>query len=182
MAPSFFDLYFSGKIIASEDPAQVRARVGKLFSADAATLERLFSGDDVRIKAGVNQDEAIRYRVALRDCGALLEIRPAKSSGRSAKTGDEKPAEKGLTLLPANTGTLADCAPVVEAQEIPDISAIHLSPPGSDIDTSPPPPAATIASDRFTMTEPNSGTLEDCQRDTVPTPIPDISHLKITNS
>ncbi|MCB1758959.1 MAG: hypothetical protein KDI68_04145 [Gammaproteobacteria bacterium] len=187
MASSLFDLYFSGKIIANEDPALVQARVGKLFSADERMLRRLFSGNPVRIKAGVDQEEAIRYRVALRDCGALLEIRTAESEDRdetriAAKPAKESLARDQLTLLPANTGSLADCAPVVRPQKIPDISAMQLSPPGSDIDTSQPPPPAAIASDRFTMTEPHSGTLEDCRREQPPEPIPDISHLKITST
>ena len=180
MATPLFDLYFSGKTIAGEDPALVRARVGKLFSADEATLERLFSGKPIRIKSGVDQERAIHYRVSLRDAGALLEIRPQQSSGTTAASAPSGASEP--RLLPPNTGTLADCAPRIEAAPIPDISGIDLSPPGSTIDTSEPAPPASIATADFTLGEPNSGTLEDCQPEVTPTPIPDISHLKITGA
>ena len=58
----------------------------------------------------MDQDTAIRYRVALRDAGALLDIRPHKSDTAQVGSNSDNQAEETLTLLPPNTGNLIDCA------------------------------------------------------------------------
>ena len=80
-----YDVYFSGQIMKDRDPAEVKSRIGALFKLQGAKLDALFSGSPVAIKKGIDMDQAVKYRVAFRDAGALVEIRsfakpPAETS------------------------------------------------------------------------------------------------------
>jgi hypothetical protein len=85
-----------------------------------------------------------------------------------------------MTLLPPRTGSLEDCAVDAAAQEIPDIGWMHLDSPGIDLDETPPPTAAEIDTSGLSMSEPNSGSLEDCAPVKAARPIPDISQMTMS--
>ncbi|MFI0413880.1 MAG: hypothetical protein ACH255_07040 [Candidatus Thiodiazotropha sp.] len=99
---------------------------------------------------------------------------------------------------------LSDCAPTVEAVEIPDISSLDMDKPGITLDESPepepleidtssleldkpgatlieesPPEPARIDTAALSMAPANQGSLEDCQTPVKPAPIPNIDHLKV---
>jgi len=179
MADSLFDLYFSGKISKGEELEQVRLKVSRIFSADNETLDRLFSGKPVRIKSGVDQDTAIRYRVALRDAGALLDIRPQRTTSETALSPTETERKTTLSVLPPNTGDLTDCAVPVDPFPLPDISNIILAPAGVDIDESDLVPPQNFNTDGLTLAAPNTGSLEDCRPPVEAKPIPDINHIEL---
>jgi len=192
MADSLFDLYFSGKISKGEELEQVRLKVSRIFSADNETLDRLFSGKPVRIKSGVDQDTAIRYRVALRDemsgwgeglaqhlTGALLDIRPQRTTSETALSPTETERKTTLSVLPPNTGDLTDCAVPVDPFPLPDISNIILAPAGVDIDESDLVPPQNFNTDGLTLAAPNTGSLEDCRPPVEAKPIPDINHIEL---
>ena len=84
MATDDYAVIFRGTLIEGSDPAVVRANLAKLFNADAARIEKMFSGQTVIIKKGLDAAEAQKYRAALakagivnmskalaRECGAL---------------------------------------------------------------------------------------------------------------
>ncbi len=177
-----FDIYFSGKILDGQDPSLVRQRIAKIFGNDGAALERLFSGANLRVKAGVDQETAVRYRVAFRDAGALVDIRPAATATSTAAATDQGETDSHashLTLLPPKTGSLIDCAPRVQPAAIPDISGLVLAPAGAVLDESEPVVTSEINTQGLTLCPSQSGTLEDCQIPVEPRPIPDISALKL---
>jgi hypothetical protein len=188
MPAQLFDIFFSGQIMEGQDPAEARERIRRLFNAKDDQLQRLFSGEAVRIKGGVDEEEASKYRVAFRDAGALIEIKLAQalapdSAPAAAPTeagiASEKEDSSGLTLLPPNTGSLIDYAPEIDPQEIPDISALNLSPEGTLIDESEETPPAEIDTGDLTVSPAQSGSLEDCRQPVEPYPIPDISNLEM---
>jgi hypothetical protein len=193
MPAQLFDIFFSGKIIEGHDPAEVKERIRRIFNAQDDQLQRLFSGEPVRIKGGADEEEASKYRVKFRDAGALVEIKLAQAAASDStpaatpdvaetSAADGKGDDTGLTLLPPNTGSLIDCAREVEPQEIPDISALKLSPEGTLIDESEQAPPAEIDTSELTVGPAQSGTLEDCQQPVEPYPIPDISDLQMESS
>ncbi|MCB1903250.1 MAG: hypothetical protein KDI18_03945 [Gammaproteobacteria bacterium] len=179
MADPLFDLYFSGKTTGAEEAEQVRLKVGKIFGADYETLDRLFSGRPVRIKSGVDQETAIRYRVALRDAGALLDIKPHTAPSQTVNAATTAVSGEELTLLPPNTGNLIDCATPVTPTPLPDITGIALAPAGAVIDESDRPPPKHIDTAGLTLALPRTGSLEDCQPVVTAKPIPDISHIEL---
>jgi hypothetical protein len=181
MTNILYDLYFSGKIIGQNDPEQVRLKVGRIFGVDSQTLDRLFSGKPVRIKAAVDQETAIRYRVALRDAGALLDIKPRESDTVAITPSVDMEDGASLTLLPPNTGDLTDCTAPAEPFLLPDITDITLAPTGAVIDESDSPTARPIDTGELTMAEPNTGSLEDCYPVAEPKPIPDIAHIELVH-
>ncbi|MCF6280779.1 MAG: hypothetical protein L3J28_01005 [Candidatus Polarisedimenticolaceae bacterium] len=159
-----YDIFFSGQLIEGSDETAARKKLAVLFKLPLERVEPLFSGKPVAVKRGVDMDTAVKYRTAFRDAGALIEIKPAASAGtteaapipEAAPTTEQKPPEpsSGLSLNPANTGTLEDCAPHITPAVIPDISQISMAEVGATIDKSEPVPrldidtsALSIASD-----------------------------------
>ena len=213
-----FDIYFSGQLLADTSPEQARAAVGRMFRIEGAALERLFSGQPVRVKSGVNADQAGRYRQAFREAGALIDIvaagsppqareEPKPAAAAAQADAPEADEDADLQLLPPRSGTLEDCAPQIEPQQLPDtswmgldapgitldetpqpppaeidtaaISNSGLDAPGSILDETPPPPPAEIDTHAISMSEAEGFSLEDCVLPPEARPIPDISHLAL---
>jgi len=170
MVEELYDILFAGKTLPDEDPLEVRRKVGALFKAEGEALDRLFSGTSVRVKAGVDQDTAIKYRVAFRNAGALVEIQPSNQAD---------PVSQTLTLLPPNMGSLIDCAPSVEALPLPDISDYTLSPEGATLDETLPVSPPTIDTSGLSLGPVDSGSLEEFHNSAEPAPIPDTQHLQL---
>jgi hypothetical protein len=189
MPAQLFDIFFSGKIMDDQDPTEVRERIRRMFNAKDDQLQRLFSGEPVRIKEGADEEEASKYRVAFRDAGALVEIKLAEATAADsvpstpdANAAAETADDSGLTLLPPNSGSLIDCAPQIKPQEIPDISSLTLAPEGALIDESEQPPPAEIDTGDLTVSPAQSGSLEEYQQPVEPYPIPDISNLEVEST
>lgn len=186
-----YDIYFSGNTVDDADLTAVKEKIAKIFNANEEQLDYLFSGSPVKIKNNVDQDTAVQYRVAFRDAGALVEIRSAdpveasqvateeQESSPSRRPADDTEETASMTLLPANTGSLADCAPVVKPAPIPNTDNLALATPGSVIDESERPAPISIDTSELTLAPANTGTLEDCQSPKTPVPLPDISQLSI---
>jgi hypothetical protein len=172
-----YDIIFSGQLLEGCDPETARQQIGKIFKASAVQLDKLFSGKPVVIKSGADDETATKYRMAFRNAGALVEIRLSAQPADNPKPPPQTAEEP--TLLPANTGSLIDCAKQVKPQPIPDITYMSLADPGTIIDESTKPEPVEIDTRAISMAAPNSGTLEDCKKEVKPYPIPDISHLNI---
>lgn len=183
MPAQTYDIFFSGRILEERSLEEVKTKVGKLFNTSGEQLDYLFSGEPVKIKNSVDQDTAIKYRVAFRNAGALVEIRSARLEAPETSHNPEQTEteEGGMVLLPANSGSLIDCALPVESAPIPDISGLSLAGPGTTLDETAPPPAAEIDTSELQLSPANTGTLEDCQRPKTPAPLPDISRLKLVD-
>ena len=197
-----YDLFFSGQIMDGRDMAEVKTRVGKIFGATEEQLNRLFSGDPIPIKKGVDMDTAVKYRVTLRDAGALIDVVPTRSPstrapGRPATGGSPAApaknapaaapagasavpeAEAQMTLAPPRTGTLEDCAPNTPPAELPDISDLDLAAEGEPLVEQKAASVPQIDTSGLELFPANTGDLKDCQREPPPLPLPDISDLRL---
>jgi hypothetical protein len=182
-----YDIYFSGKIIEDANLTTVKQKIAKLFNASGEQLDYLFSGASVKIKNNVDQDTAIKYRVAFKDAGALVEIRSADpidaaQPEATANNQSQSHSETAMTLLPPNTGSLIDCAPTIEPAETPNTDYLTLANSGAVLDESPTPAPVDIDTSELTLAPANSGTLEEYQAKKEPAPLPDISQLRIVES
>ena len=204
MSLETYDVYFSGQIIKEHDPSEVRARIGRLFKLEGAKLERLFSGQPVLIKKNLEMEQAIKYRVAFREAGALVDIRPAGHTPGAPVPAPAPATEtaQGLSLSAPNGYDLSDCTPPVEPRELPDISGLILDQPGVTLDTraapeplvidtddwdldrpgttldeTEPVPTPRIDTSTLTLNPANQGSLEDCRERVQPAPLPNIEHL-----
>jgi hypothetical protein len=183
MPSQTYDIFFSGQLTEGANRNEARQKVASIFKANEDKLNKLFSGKQVMIKSGVDDETASKYREAFRKAGALVDIRLSAASSKNkekptTETTSHKSAEE-LTLLPPNTGSLIDCAKKITPQPIPDISSITLASPGSVIDESPDPEPVEIDTSKLSAAPAKSGTLEDCNIEKEHYPIPDISHLDI---
>ena len=70
-----FEIAFSGQILPGAELEQVKAAIARVFQADAALLARLFSGQRVVIKKGVDAVGLAKYQSAFERAGAVLEVR-----------------------------------------------------------------------------------------------------------
>lgn len=179
MSQERFDIYFAGQLLPDHDPAAVKAWLGKQFKLQGEALDRLFSGQSVRIKQDVDLDTAGRYRAAFRQAGALLDIRPVGAAApQPAPAGADSQEPE---LLPANTGSLADCAAPVADAPLPDIDHLGLAAPEQPLDDTPPAAAADIDISHLSAAPANSGDLSDCRQEKPARPLPDISALQIAD-
>lgn len=80
-----FDIYFLGESLPGADPVAVRRGVAKLFKVQEASVDRLFSGNPLRVKQAVDADAASRYRAAFREAGALIQVVPSGSPPPAAR-------------------------------------------------------------------------------------------------
>jgi hypothetical protein len=101
-----FEVVFSGEVLDGFDPAETKAKIGKMFNADETKIARLFSGNNVVIKKDLDEATAYKYVGAFKSAGAKAVARdtsasPADSATKpaSAPTPAAAPAQK-----PAATG------------------------------------------------------------------------------
>jgi hypothetical protein len=159
MPQPLFDVYFRGALLPDADPAQVRERLAGAFGLGAAELARLFSGEPVCVKRGLDVDNAAQLRGRFRDAGALVDIRPAE-------TARPTPPPDNPVPTPAVTDTATD-------------AAWTLAPAGAPVSDATTAPPQAIDTSHLSMTEPNTGSLEDCREEKPARPIGDISHLSL---
>jgi hypothetical protein len=182
-----------------------------MFKLEGAKLERLFSGQPVAIKKNLDMEQAVKYRVAFREAGALVDIRPAgQTTGAPPPSpAPARPTEtpQGLSLSAPNSYDLSDCTPLVTPRKLPDISSLDLDKPGVTLDTHPAPeplvidtgdwdldrpgvtldetkpvPEPRIDTSTLTLNPANQGSLEDCQKPVQPAPVPNIDHLSFVDA
>lgn len=132
-----YDVYFTGQVLDDQDPKQVRAQLGKLFNADQATLDRLFSGKPSVIKRGCDRATAQKYKSAMEKAGAVPLIRAEQKAERTRAP--QTAAEKITALASApdkmhyqqeqQEPPAADASEDAEASE----GDIGLTPPGTEV-------------------------------------------------
>ena len=83
MSDQLYEVAFSGQINDDANLDEVKARVGKMFNADAAKLAQLFSGKRIVIKKNIDQATASKYETALKRAGAACEIAPMAGTADS---------------------------------------------------------------------------------------------------
>jgi hypothetical protein len=84
MADPKYDVYFRGEIAPGADEIVVKAAIAKIFNADDAKLNQLFSGKVNTIKKSVDRATATKYQHAFKKAGAKAVITAAKVDSRSS--------------------------------------------------------------------------------------------------
>lgn len=110
-----YNIFFAGECLEGHRPEDVRAAVAKLFAADAATLQRLFSGKRQRIKRDCDESTALQYQSALQRAGARATVEPSTAA-----------AEPNAQPQKDDAGSPA---PTIQASN----TILSLAPAGSDV-------------------------------------------------
>lgn len=162
MSSETFDVYFSGTLIKDSDPEKVKRKIGAMFKLEGDRLERLFSGKPVPIKRAVDMDRAIKYRVAFRDAGGLVDIVP---------TGQAVPTAKPPPVRPPETTTRAAAATAATQP---------LTLAEGPLEAPEEPPQKEIIAPDYPLSSTEGFDLSDCTTEAPPQAIPDISGLDLT--
>ena len=161
MSDKLFEVAFSGRVSEGADPQEVRARVGKMFNADATKLDQLFSGKRIVIKKNIDEATAAKYRTALNRAGAECEVLPmggvasappaappaAAAEPAAAKPAPAPAAASGAAAAQYETGDYGEVAPPpqtdplgITGDQIEDL-AVTIAPAGSELQDSYEAPA-----------------------------------------
>lgn len=148
MSEQLFEIAFSGRIAEGAELETVKLHIAKIFKADAARMEQLFSGKRMIIKRSVDASTAAKYRGAFEKVGAICEVMavgsaPAATGSAVVATHDEKPVTQASEGAPGAEDYVSrypesDEVPQallteplgVKGNEIPDLAA-DIAPVGS---------------------------------------------------
>ena len=151
MSDELFEVAFSGQISDGAEPAEVKAKVAKMFNADDAKLAQLFSGRRVIIKKNIDRATADKYQTALNRAGAECEIcliegtqaaqsaPVAAAAPAPAASAGAKPASAAAGAVEIETGDYGEVAPPpatdplgITGDQIEDLAA-SIAPVGSEL-------------------------------------------------
>lgn len=136
MNQQLYDVFYRGEVVEGADTARVRDNLAQLFKTQGAGLDRLFSGQPVLIKRGVDRQTALKYQVAMKKAGAICRVRENPQSGGS---------DTAATTA-ARDGTLG---------------AATVAPPGTELVSREPAPSPEFDLSRFSLAEVGADVLED---------------------
>ncbi len=81
MSDELFEVAFSDQVSDIADSDNVKARVGKMFNADATKIVQLFSGRRVVIKKNIDRPTAEKYQNVFAKAGAIAEVKSMVAEG-----------------------------------------------------------------------------------------------------
>ena len=154
---TLYNVYYAGQVLAGQDPGTVRENIARLFKADEATLEKLFSGKLQLLKRDCDRARALQYKQAMERAGAQAIIRAA----RNPESGDgERPQSRAEKIAAvANATDHAQYRPDGAAPEPPSAppeEGLHLWPVGADLlrpEERPVPVDAPVQTTQWTVDE-----------------------------
>ena len=170
-----YDVIFSGAIADGLDIAVVKDRIAKLFKTDASQVDRLFGGNTVVIKRQTDEQTARKYHAAMRQAGALCQVRPCAPA---EKTGEQPHAATAKPRSAGSAGGISMAAPgslLVEHPHVPerefDLSAYSMAAVGADVvEQLPNPDAPEIDLSGYNLDPPGIELVES----PAPPPPPDL--------
>ncbi len=164
-----FNLVFKGEVLPKQDVQEVKQNIASLFKLPMATVDKLFSGQSIVLKKGLDLTAANRYRVAIKKAGARVNLVKASIVAPSPQVNTAN-AAKAVASVAEVDSKLVDSKPI-DAKPI-DANAISTQP-----ETEDEKPA-------FELLAAGSDLLREDERTTakwVPLQI-DLSHLSLKDS
>ena len=132
MSEQQFHIVFKGQLVKGASAEQVRNNLAKLFKAEPAKLNHLFTGKPVIIKKGLDRSGADKYEAVLRRAGAVVElIDAAKLASKPTASQEEaiKPAQPDKPASPPQA------PPDMTMAEVGVTLVEHVPPAPADFDT-----------------------------------------------
>lgn len=148
---SLHEIVFEGQVLPGHAPETVRQNLARVFQADTARLDKLFSGRRLVLKTGLDASAAEKYRQVLERAGARVQVNALAAQAPADAAAQRGPALGRLQVAPrdeymaafaavdapdygiAEVGAaLAPAQPPRTAPAL-DLSALSLAPAGSDM-------------------------------------------------
>lgn len=135
MSETRYDIVFRGDLVLGQNIVEVKARLQKLFKADAARIDALFSGRPVTLKRNLDDVAAQKYRQVLQQAGIQVQVKVSVGPGTAPAPGragaQAAPAASGSTaglrLMPVGELLRPEERPSLTPVQV-DVSAISLKP------------------------------------------------------
>ena len=96
-----YSVVLTGQLVAGRDRADVQNALAGLFKTSVQGIEQLLAKAPVKIKANVDRDTALQYKIAVEKAGALCEIDTLEDSASHVAAGEATAAE--LAVAEAQT-------------------------------------------------------------------------------
>ncbi len=129
MTEPLYRIVFRGEIAPGVAPEQVRENLRQDFRLRPESVERLFAGRAVVLKANLDRDTAERYRAAFERTGARCRLEPMVPAAAAAVAPAEADAASVEPTPPAPAEVGA--APAVAAEEERGTTAASAGPPAA---------------------------------------------------
>jgi len=181
MSGNTFEVVFDGKLVEGASVDQVKQNVATLFRVEVAKVERLFSGERVVIKKGIDEAAAKKYQLALLKAGAVCTVadsaQPAKAQAAPAAAENVAPAagagegESAPEMSPEGVG-LTKYVVKPAPQTLGELDAAAVDEPGVVLVKHQEVPPPQIDTSALSVDQPGA-TLTEHQE--VPEPAVDIS-------
>lgn len=111
MSEQHFEVVFRGDVEPGQSVMEVKEGLAKLFKADPARIEQMFSGKPVVIKGNLDEETALHYQSSLQKVGAVVEIRsnqPVDSAAQNSNIQGEDPQDDSLEDKNSSQGDTPD--------------------------------------------------------------------------
>lgn len=119
-----FNVVFRGDIVLGHNLADVKARLQKLFKADAAKIDALFTGRPIPLKKNLDDASAKKYHHVLRQAGADVSLVPVVDVKAVVnQVAEKKPVSAQSDTTQKTTAT----------HLAPEAAELSLAPVGSDV-------------------------------------------------
>lgn len=69
-----FNVVFRGEFLPEYDIDAAKDKLAEIFKLDPATVEKLFSGQSVTVRKGLDETTARKYKTAAAGCGVVFEL------------------------------------------------------------------------------------------------------------
>ena len=139
MSDQLFEVAFAGKISDGANLEEVKARVAKMFNADDAKLEQLFSGKRIVIKKNIDQATAAKYKTALNRAGARCVVSVISGDPVAAPAAGKPAASSAAAAVQIETSYDGEVAPPpqvdplgITGDDIEDLE-VDVAPVGSEL-------------------------------------------------
>lgn len=153
---TLYNVYYAGEVLEGQDPGVVRDNIARLFKADEATLEKLFSGKLQLLKRDCDRARALQYKQAMERAGAQAIIRAAQ---QPVSPGEQPQSRAEKIAAVANATDHAQYRPTGASPEPPSAppkEGLHLWPVGADLlrpEERPAPVDAPVQTTQLTVDE-----------------------------
>lgn len=136
-----YNVYFAGHLQEGHDIASVRANIGRLFKADEATLDKLFSGTPQLLKKACDKNTAVKYKQAMEKAGAKPIIKAVENAAVAAPEPKIQPGAKQQLSAAEKIAALASApdldayreAPAAAEQQSAEDELASIAPAGADV-------------------------------------------------
>lgn len=149
MADQRFTVVFSGRLVDGADGAQVRENLAKVFKADAARIDGMFSGKRVVIKSNLPEAKARNYQAVLAKAGAVVELVASGAQAAEPAPAATTPSSATPTAAPKQSSATTARSP----QPPPQAPDLTIAEPGVILVEYQPPPPAEFDTTQFDLAE-----------------------------